>query len=171
MGYFNGVGSNGTILTDEVFTHVKVTHFAIGVASRPIDSPLIVIPNTSRAVGVAERRKRRHHYSTLGIGLETFQQPHPQVTPTSNPVGPPGDRTGASAFPSDPRHPPNGLQQSRVLRCNLAGVGLESHSPPTLSSTRPAVVLITGALKMDPCRSLHVCRILVTTGDHRAQTQ
>ena len=33
---------------------------------------------------------------------------YPQVTPTLNPVEPPGDRTGASAFPSVPRrHPPN----------------------------------------------------------------
>ena len=82
--------------------------------------------------------------------------PYPQVTPTSNPVGPPGDRTGASAFPSDPRHPPNGLQQSRVLRRNLAGVGLESRSPPTLSSMRPTVDLC-GSVRLMTCPdSIHL---------------
>ena len=33
--------------------------------------------------------------------------PYPPVTPKLNAVGPPGNRTGASAFPSGPGHPPS----------------------------------------------------------------
>ena len=54
MSDLDGVRANGTVLPNKVLSHVDMSHFAIGVASRPINGTLIAIPNTSGAVGVLE---------------------------------------------------------------------------------------------------------------------
>ena len=78
MSDLDGVGANGTVLPNKVLSHVDTSHFAIGVAGRPINGTLIVIPNTSGAVGVleAERLSAMWRRWRVRIVLHTDGQDH-----------------------------------------------------------------------------------------------
>ena len=54
MSDLDSVSASGTVLPNEVLSHVKMAHFAVRETSRPVNGTLIVIPESGRTLGVLE---------------------------------------------------------------------------------------------------------------------
>ena len=56
MGNLDNMLASGTILPNEILSHVEMAHLAIGKASRPFHGTLVVVPNPSGTIGVMEAK-------------------------------------------------------------------------------------------------------------------